>query len=144
MQQHFVKIGADGAQLQADAKDHVAVLDQRTGLIWSASFISPKRLTYTEAKDACAAMDLASAKDWRLPEVEELFALCDRSRYVPAIDTEAFPGVEGTWCWTATVDAEAPSSYAWFVNLRSGYALIDGQDGCGRVLACRRAAPASQ
>jgi len=144
MQQHFIKIGADGAQLPADAKDHVAVVDQRTGLIWSAGFISPKRLTYAKAKEACAALELASAADWRLPEVEELFALCDRSRYAPAIDTEAFPGVDGDWCWTSTVDAEAPSSYAWLVDLHDGDALINFQDGSGRVLACRRAAPASQ
>jgi len=144
MQQHFVKIGADGAQLPADAKDHVAVLDQRTGLIWSANPISDKRFTYPEAKEAAAAVDLAGSTDWRLPEVEELFALCDRSRYAPAIDTEAFPGVEGDWFWTATVDAEAPSSYAWGVDLHYGNAYIYDQNSSGRVLACRRAAPASQ
>lgn len=144
MQSHFVKIGADGAQLPADAKDHVAVLDRRTGLIWSTNPISDKRLTNADAKKACAALDLAGATDWRLPEVEELFALCDRSRFNPAIDTEAFPGVATDWFWTATLDASEPSSYAWDVYLNRGYADILSQNFSGRVLACRRAVPASQ
>jgi hypothetical protein len=144
MHTQFIKIGADGAQLPADANDHAAVLDQRTGLIWSANAISDQRLTYAEAKKACEKLALAGSSDWRLPEVEELFALCDRTRFSPAIDTEAFPGVDSSWFWTATVDAEAPSSFAWSVSLHYGYASFDFQLSSGRVLACRRAARASQ
>src|SRR5690242_15993661 len=47
-------------------------------------------------KKAQALIDKANAEklggfdDWRLPTVEELFCLADRSRHSPAIDKDAF------------------------------------------------------
>jgi hypothetical protein len=144
MQSHLIKIGADGAQLPNDAKNHVAVLDTRTDLMWPAHDVYDGSLRWKEIHKPCEDLVLAGFNDWRPATVEEAFLFCDRTRFNPAFDPEFFPGLKPSWYWTGTVDAEAPSSYAWYVHLSYGYAYLNYQYGSGRVLACRRAARASQ
>lgn len=141
---HLIKIASDGTQLPADAKGHVAVLDARTNLMWPAHDIYDGELRWKEIKKPCEDLVLAGFNDWRNATVEEAFLFCDRTRCNPAFDPEFFPGLKPYWYWTSTVDAEAPSSCAWYVLLHLGSAGVSYQGDSGRVLACRRAAPASQ
>jgi hypothetical protein len=141
---HFQKIGVDGAQLPADATDHVAVIDVRTNLMWSANDATDKTLPFKKCAAACKKLKLAGFTDWRMPTVEELFLLADRSKCDPAIDTNAFPSCTGGWYWTSTVDASAPSACAWDVNFYNGYAYFNFQVNQGRVRAVRSvSSPAS-
>jgi hypothetical protein len=141
---HFQKIGADGTQLPDTATDHVVVLDTRTHLMWSATDITDKPLPFKKCGDACKSLALAGFTDWRMPTVEELFALADRNRHSPAIDTDAFPSCTGGWYWSSTVDASSPSDYAWYVYFGYGYAGCDRQGANGRVRAVRSvSSPAS-
>ncbi len=141
---HFQKIGADGAQLPDNATDHVAVLDTRTDLMWSAADITDKPLPFKKCAAACEALTLAGFTDWRMPTAEELFALADRSRHDPAIDTDAFPSCKGGWYWSSTVDASSPSVYAWNVGFGHGGANVNHQNSNGRVRAVRSvSSPAS-
>ncbi|MFC4526368.1 DUF1566 domain-containing protein [Dyella halodurans] len=139
----FTKIGADGAQLAAEATDHVAVLDTKLGLIWSADYVG-ERHTFADAQEACASLELAGFNDWRAPTVEELFLLADRTKFDPAIDTDAFPSAKNDWCWTSTLDASSPSDYAWYVYFGGGGAFCNGQNDLARVRACRSVSPAGQ
>ena len=141
---HFQKIGADGAQLPDNATDHAAVLDTRTNLMWAASDVTDKPLPFKKCGVACEKLTLAGFTDWRMPTVDELFALADRSRYNPAIDTAAFPSCTGGWYWSSTVDASSPSDFAWLVFFLNGLAGYLHQDGNGRVRAVRSvSSPAS-
>ena len=79
----------------------------------------------------------AGFTDWRMPTAEELFALADRSRHSPAIDTDAFPTCKGGWYWSSTVDASSPSGCAWYVYFYDGGAYYDHQNYNGRVRAVR-------
>jgi len=140
---HFLKIGTDGAQLADNATDHVAVIDTRTNLMWSAGDVSSDRLNFTDAGTACTALSLAGVNDWRLPTVEELFGLADRSRFAPAIDTDAFPTCASAWYWSGTVDAESPSVCAWGVYFGNGSSDLNFQYDQGRVRAVRSVLPSA-
>jgi Protein of unknown function (DUF1566) len=131
----FVKIGADGAELDASAPEWAAVLDTRSNLIWSAQ--ETDRMNWADAKAYVADLELTGAKNWRLPSVEELFLLADRTRYNPAIDTDYFPACQSSWYWTGTPDVESPAGYAWVVYFDSGGAGYDDQSYHFCVRACR-------
>jgi hypothetical protein len=140
---HFLKIGADGASLAHDATDNVAVVDTRTNLMWSAADVSDKQLDFADAGKACAELSLAGFSDWRLPTVEELFLLADRSKFNPAIDTDAFPATKVDWYWSSTVDAESPSVFAWIVLFHYGLSYLYLQHGRARVRAVRSVSPSA-
>lgn len=131
----FIKIGEDAALLPADATEWVAVLDTRTNLMWAVEIL-PRR-PFKEALEAPKSLATAGFKDWRLPTVEELFCLADRTRYEPAIDTDFFPETPSSWFWTSTIDASSPSGCAWVVSFLSGDSDWDGQSGEGFVRAVR-------
>ena len=97
------------------------VTDTTTGLMWSQATLTCGEVNHADAIKACRALRLAGHKDWRLPTVEELFALADRRRHHPAIDIAAFPDTQSDWYWTSTLCAWAPSC-AWFVYFLNGLA----------------------
>lgn len=115
----FTKLDAKGQDLPASAADHVAVRDNTTGLIWEAGD-SEKRLTHKQALAHVKKLRLLGKKDWRLPTVEELFLLADRTKTDPAIDKVFFPTCKSSWYWTGTLYAASPADYAWFVLFSFG------------------------
>jgi hypothetical protein len=113
------------------------------GLYWTADDVTEKPVDHDDALAAVAKLNeqkFGGFTDWRLPEVEELFLLHDRSRYNPAIDTEFFPSCKSEWYWTSTDDAsedEHPSAYAWIVGGGYGNSHISHRDSSSRVRAVR-------
>ncbi len=131
----FVKIGEDGALLPADATEWVAVLDTKQNLMWD---VKPRPVDdYAAALKVPETLVVAGFKDWRLPTVEELFLLADRTRVSPAIDTDFFPETPSDWFWTSTLWASSPSGCAWVVSFLSGGSGWYGQYGEGFVRAVR-------
>lgn len=131
----FTKIGADGAKLADDATEWVAVLDNTTQLVWTVE--ETKEMAWKKAQSFVKKLDTAGFTDWRLPSVEELFLLADRTRHSPAIDTAFFPDCKSDWYWTGTPAACSPSDYAWYVAFSYGYSLWSSQDGEFSVRAVR-------
>ena len=131
----FIKIGGAGEHLAQDAAEWVAVLDTKQGLTFTVA--ETREMTHAKALKHVAALDIAGAKDWRLPTVEELFLLVDRSRSSPAIDTAFFPACKSDWYWTGTLYAPSPGDCAWYVGFSSGFAGWGGRDYDGFVRACR-------
>ena len=119
------------------------ITDTRTGLVWSKATNSAKNVTHKKAEKLCADLDLAGHTDWRLPTIEELFALADRSKVRPAIDTNAFPDTKSDWYWSSTVHA-SDSSYAWVVHFGYGFALDLHRDDGSAFVRAVRASPAGQ
>jgi hypothetical protein len=131
----FVKIGADGAVLDAAATEWEAVLDNRTGLMWA---LEPKKVkNYKGLEAAIKKVKAGGFDDWRLPTVEELFLLADRTRISPAIDTDFFPDTPSDWFWSSTPYANSPGYCAWDVYFYGGYANWSGHGGSGFVRAVR-------
>ena len=131
----FIKIGEDGALLGADATDWVAVLDTKQNLMWDVEARPVNN--YAGALKVPGKLTVFGFKDWRLPTVEELFLLADRTRYRPAIDTDFFPDTPSDWFWTSTLGASSPSGYAWFVDFNGGGSNWGGQGRGGFVRAVR-------
>jgi hypothetical protein len=106
------------------------------GLMWTRATLG--RFNYADAQkqiEKLNAEKYAGHDDWRLPTVEELFCLADRSRSSPAIDTEAFPDTKSDWYWTGTPYAPL-SGFAWFVSFGYGISnsVLHGHDGFVRAV----------
>jgi hypothetical protein len=135
-EKRFIKIGADGAQLPDDATEWKAVLDTRSGLMWTKADVKIKN--WKKADAAATAMTAGGFSDWRLPTVEELFLLADRTRAPsPAIDAEYFPDCKSDWYWSSTPYARSPGVCAWVVYFLNGSADWYDHDNHGFVRAVR-------
>ena len=130
----LIKIDSTGADQPADFTDHVAVRDTRSGLIWTVAEHSAAN--WKAANKHAEGLDLLGWS-WRLPTVEELFLLADRSRTSPAIDTVFFPDCKSDWYWTGTPLASAPAVCAWYVGFSYGRSGWNSRDSSGFVRAVR-------
>jgi hypothetical protein len=105
----------------------IARLEPARGLMWGPTL--PEQLAWEAGKKACAEFRLFGFTDWRMPTVEELFLLPDRTRFNPAIDTDAFPDTKPEAYWTSTPDPSSPESFAFFVLFGNGNSSIYAQYG---------------
>ena len=133
--ERYVKIGEDGALLSADATEWEAVLDTKTNLMWAVKALP--RMTWKKALKAPEKLTTAGFKGWRLPTVEELFCLADRTRSEPAINVDFFPDTPSSWFWSSTPWASSPSDCAWVVAFSGGTSYYYGQNGEHCVRAVR-------
>ena len=136
----FIKLDSADQPLPDDATDWAAVLQVGANLIWSKDDVSVKDLTAKQADKACAEFQLNGHKDWRLPSVEELFCLADRSRQSPAIDVAFFPDCKCEWYWSATPVAWR-SGARWVVSFDDGGSSSADGVSRARVRAVRSAVP---
>ncbi|AOY63429.1 DUF1566 domain-containing protein [Xanthomonas citri pv. glycines] len=145
--QRYTKVLADGTHLAAsDSRtDHVAVIDNTTGLMWSVESLGDHQeadtgINQDACKARCSELRLLGFSDWRLPTRTELAGLVDDCQHEPAIDTDAFPRVKSRWHWTSTPAAWSSAS-AWFVSFSYGYVndYYGYRYSGGFALAVRRA-----
>jgi hypothetical protein len=134
---------------QARFSNHAegVVYEPARDLYWTANDVTEERVTHDGALAAVAKLNeqaFGGFTDWRLPEVEELFLLADRSKFRPAINTEFFPSCKSDWYWTATDDASEEkdaetghTDYAWFVLFSCGGSYLYHRDLNLRVRAVR-------
>jgi hypothetical protein len=108
------------------------VKDELVGVEWGPS--STDRMNWKDANDYC------KKQGGRLPEVDELITLVDRSKYNPAINVEIFPDTKSDFYWSATAYAVNPA-YAWFVYFYDG---VVGSDYKGYDGSCVRPVRSSQ
>jgi hypothetical protein len=102
----------------------------RVGNLEWQSDISPKKMTWQEAKDYAASL----GGGWRLPTREELLTLVDDTKYNPACSV--FPDCPSDWFWTSTPWAGS-SSFAWFVYFTNGTANYFDVGSYNRVRCVR-------
>ncbi len=131
------------------SEDGLTVAEPARNLIWTRDDVGDGQLTFAQAETAIAKLNaekFAGFTDWRLPMVEELFLLADRTRFDPAIDTDAFPSCKSSWYWTSTDDASeekdeesGTSEFAWFVDFGYGHSDSAHRFNNNRVRAVRGA-----
>ena len=109
------------------------VTDKLTGLIWlkDANCAAVSSKVWTDALTAasnlangtCGLSDGSKAKDWHLPNKNELLSLIDITNMNPALPSgHPFVNVQNTWYWTSTSSAYSPTDRAWLVHVGSGAA----------------------
>jgi hypothetical protein len=134
----FTKLNPTGAELPADATTFAAVRDTTTGLIWLAVCIAVDTQQQAEAK---AAEQTFNGEPCRLPTIEELETIRDRSRAYPAHDPQFFSFIKtDDWCWSSTAFA-GDADYAWSLLFGYGDSNAYGRDGGGYALAVRGGSP---
>jgi hypothetical protein len=99
------------------------VIDNETTLIWQSNPSTSKR-TWQDAKEYCNNLSYGSRSDWRLPNIDELMSLTDKSKYKPSIATNKI-NIKSKWYWTSST-IKWNTSHAWFVFFGDGY---DGSIG---------------
>ena len=110
--------------LSADlTKVNNVVQDSETGLVWQDnSDVSSTKHTWESAITYCEALTLDGYNEWRLPNINELKSIIDRSKSIPAIQGDAFEHLDYEYSdlyWSSTTFE--PTKYeAWFANFRLG------------------------
>jgi hypothetical protein len=112
------------------------VADSKTGLQWTRATLGVKPVNFEAAGKACTDCRIGGHTDWRLPTIDELLSIVDRTRVEPAIDTDYFR-CENGWYWSSTPYAQSPSVYAWVVSFDSGFADCSSRGSNGFVRAIR-------
>ncbi len=122
----FSTIGLTGLVFANFAKIGNIVTDSQTGLQWQdnteASTVTEKN--WVEAIKYCENLTLDGYSDWRLPNVNELKSIIDRSKKDPAI-VDGFTNVKSGYYWSSTTTITHKRT-AWYVDFNIGYINNDG------------------
>jgi|GEM_PF-4830082 len=93
------------------------VTDDATGLIWQQEDDADKK-TWNEAKTYCEDLDLGGLDTWRLPTIDELISLSDKTTSFPSIDTIIFTNTKNAEYWTGS-EYLASDDDIWTVNFKN-------------------------
>lgn len=133
----LTKLNAKGKAAPPKAKNAAGILqtlEDRPALIWDPR--ETESMTRAQAEQYIKDLNAKEpGKKWRLPTVDELFALADRTKCNPAIDTKFFPKAKSDWYWSSTPAAASPAVCAWFVHFYYGYAYWSHRDSHAYVRA---------
>lgn len=121
------------------------VTDTRTGLVWQRCVEgmaaskngcsgTAAKFTFDEAI-ARATAQSGNGKAWRVPTLNELCYIANRSYKLPAIDPVAFPETPEA-LWSSKPHARY-ATYAWFVSFAYGSVLNSFRDNAYRVRLVR-------
>ena len=124
----FSLLQADFIRIGDVVKDTVSKLEWQDNAIGSTT-------TWQGAIDRCESLTLDGHSDWRLPNINELKSIIDRSKSNPAI-VQGFKNTSSNDYWSSTTNGNYKSS-AWIVYFGNGYVDYDGKDGNDYVRCVR-------
>ena len=73
---------------------------------------------WARAKEYCKRLKFAGFDGWRLPTIDELIGITDKSKFDPAVNP-AFKNVRSDLYWSSTKDAVSASN-AWVAVFKNG------------------------
>ena len=87
--------------------------------------------TYDEAVKYCENLSFAGYDDWRLPRVNELISITDKSKFAPAINSAFKHAANDGYLiyWSSTEISYAPPSI-WRINFNYGVGISCGKSSC--------------
>ena len=123
-----------------------AVLDKNTGLVWEQSPQTTSHM-WSPARFQCTGRTVGGQKGWRLPSVHELASLVDPGNPGGNPDLPAghpFSNVQSSGYWSATTDADSPTTDAWLVFFFNGVVDTIGKASDLFVWCVRGGGPLSE
>jgi hypothetical protein len=112
------------------------ILDKNTGLIWLKNAnVSNLPLPSDGAKLYLQEMNSGKRPnfgytDWRLPTINEIETLVDKTRFYPALPVgHPFTGVQNHFYWSSSTGKDV-LDYIWIVDLASGEMTMDYASFC--------------
>lgn len=93
-------------------------ITQGTGLMWQKEDDNTNK-EWEAAITYCKGLSLGGYSDWRLPTIEELKSIIDKTREKPVINTTYFPNTKASDYWSSTTN-ENNTSQAWYVDFYGG------------------------
>jgi hypothetical protein len=123
-----------------------AVLDRETGLVWEQSPSTTgdnpiSGMTWYNQSFHCINLNTGGRTGWRLPTIQELLSLVDRSQSNPALPSgHPFSNVQSSVYWSATT-AAIDATFAITVDFFDGSAGPGGRDGNNGLAWCVRGGP---
>ena len=135
----LIMIGLSGLLLADFSKSADIVTDSKTGLAWQDNNdTNGTQRTWQEAIDYCEALDLGGHSDWRLPNVNELKTIIDRTKTQPAIvDGFEYVGSSNYGSYWSSSTFKGLEGNAWVVLFDYGVVLGYGKDYSGYVRCVR-------
>ena len=131
----LILIGLSTFSLAEFTKIGNIVSDSVTGLQWQDD-INSSTTTWQTAITYCEDLSLEGHDDWRLPNLNELKSIIDRSKSNPAI-VDGFINTSSISFWSSTSYVDG-SNFAWYVYFGNGYVGGVSKDG-GTSVRCVRA-----
>jgi len=94
------------------------VTDSKTGLVWQDDAVG-SQMSWQSALDYCETLSLDNYENWRLPNVNELKSIVEKSKNNPAI-VDDFMNTSSSVYWSSTpvLDTEY---FAWGMYFKDGY-----------------------
>ncbi|MCD6432443.1 MAG: DUF1566 domain-containing protein [Sulfurimonas sp.] len=94
------------------------VLDTQTKLMWQDYDPDAQTIEWEGAMEVCEDSTRASYTDWRLPNINELRSIVDRSKKNPAI-VDGFIYTKSEWYWSSTT-TEGDDDLVWHISFEDG------------------------
>lgn len=116
------------------------ITDNLTQLIWQ-KIPNATAQTWENAIVYAEGLSLASATDWRLPNIKELQSLNDVSLSNPSINQTFFAGIGVKNYWSST-SVQNQTSNAWFCNTQFGVTTFGLKTATNYVI-CVKGSPVS-
>ncbi len=131
-----LSVATQAARFSRDATTQI-VTDTQTNLKWQDdSDAKTVSKSWQDAIEYCEALTLGGKDDWRLPNINELFYISDRTINNPALSS-VFVNVYSSSYWSSTTDASSGSN-AWLVFFTTGD-NFNGDKGHVDFVRCVRA-----
>ncbi|MEJ2501380.1 MAG: DUF1566 domain-containing protein [Campylobacterales bacterium] len=121
------------AEIQRDNVTGI-VTDSATGLQWQDDKVN-NQMPWKTAIEYCEALELGGFDDWRLPNLNALKSIVDRSKFTPAI-VSGFDFTASQEYWSSTTNAHFPNN-GWIVIFEDGYVDISNKSNYQYVRCVR-------
>ncbi|EPG74297.1 PF07603 family protein [Leptospira fainei serovar Hurstbridge str. BUT 6] len=161
----FSDVFAQTARFTVNANNASVINDNVTKLYWqkciypysysstatpagcqkNASYPGSVTLTFSNASSYCSNYNSGSVT-WRLPSIQELKSIVDRSQFAPALNSIFDPGQASSgsgvpdFFWSSTKYAQNNGNI-WTVNFYYGYSYFTAGSGNSYYLRCVSSTP---
>ena len=111
------------------------ITDNLTQLVWQ-KVSNPNLFTWENALVYAEGLNLATASDWRLPNIKELQSLNDETVSNPSVNTTFFPtiGVHNYWSSTSLPNQ---TTKAWYWSTTFGVTTYDTKTNTNFIICVR-------